>query len=73
MNENPATKVKFDNRTVIGVSWEWDYQSSSDIVILGMQITPGQISCSGVSDQQIMNSFCVCVYDFIWLQFGDLF
>lgn len=72
MNENPATKVKFDNRTVIGVSWEWDYQFSSNIVILGMQITPGQISCSGAADQQIMNSF-LCVYDFIWLQFGDLF
>ena len=59
MNENPATKVKFDNRTVIGVSLEWDYQFSSNIEILGMQITPGQISCSGAADQQIMNSFFV--------------
>lgn len=41
MNENLATKIKFDNRTVIGIFWEKDYQFFSNTVTLGMQITPG--------------------------------
>lgn len=65
MNENLATTIKFENRTVIGIFWEKYYQFFSNTVTLGMQITPGRISRSGEADQQVINSFlCMILFDY---------